>query len=306
MHRYYAFELTILSELCLPELLICAKQPPREVDVIITYGEVSSEGIDNPLSQGHSFQANRQMLWLRVPHVARFLVENGRTIIIDPMPGIDEASLRVFLLGSCFGALLMQRGLFLLHGNAIRVGEYAVSFTGQSGAGKSTLSGAFLRRGYSVLADDICAINAEGEVLPSFPQIKLWADAAKQLAVQTHSLRKIRSHLEKFALPIGEQFCTKPLPLSTVYVLRPYNQEKLSLTGFSGMAKLQPLKSQIYRRQYLKGLERDAVTFMRCGQLARTVSVSRIQRPNAGYALDALVDLIENDFAKRSIEHVCA
>ena len=44
------------------------------------------------------------------------------------------------------------------------------------------MAASLAKRGYSILADDVCAINADGEILPSFPQIKLWADAAKQLS----------------------------------------------------------------------------------------------------------------------------
>ena len=78
------------------------------------------------------------------------------------------------------------------------------------GSGKSTLSGAFFNRGYSILADDICAINNEGSVLPSFPQIKLWADVAKKLIINTQTLKKIRPNVDKFALPLKKQFISSP------------------------------------------------------------------------------------------------
>ena len=86
---------------------------------------------------------------------------------------------------SPFAALLLQRGLLPLHGCAIEVDGGAAVFVGRSGCGKSTLAGALRQRGYRVLADDICVISfsAAGEpmVLAAFPQLKLWADALKNL-----------------------------------------------------------------------------------------------------------------------------
>ena len=300
MYKYRAFQLTILSELAFPELLESADE---SVDVRIAFGDVSPQGIESPRGSGLSFQVNPQLLWLNIPNVARFLVSNGQTITIFPVEGADEASIRLFLLGSCLGALLMQRGLLLLHGNAIQVGKFSISFAGHSGAGKSTLSGAFFKRGYSILADDVCAINEKGEVLPSFPQIKLWADAAKHLAIDTTALRRIRPNIEKFAIPLNHQFYQNPMPLKIIYILHSHNKNTFELKNFSGMSKLQPLKNQLYRRQYLKGMDRARANFIQCGSLVSRIELARITRPNEGYSLQQLVDFVTEDLSNRGFEH---
>ena len=304
MYSYYAFALHIHSELAFPELLTSSNACPS--DLTITWGEVSSTGIDSDhQSKGLFFQATQSTLWLHVPKVARFLVTNGNQIIIDPIEGADEDSIRVFLLGSCMGALLMQRNLFLLHGNAIKIGDHCISFVGHSGAGKSTLSGAFFKRDYSILADDVCAISPQGQVIPSFPQIKLWFDAAKHLNIDTQALRKIRPHIEKFAVPLAHQYHADALPLKMVYVLQANNKDTFKFTAISGMQKLQPLRVNTYRRNYLRGLEKETSHFKQCAQIACQINVVKIERPNDGFKLDELVSLIQQDLMARELHHAC-
>lgn len=304
MYSYYAFNLLIRSELVFPELLPSPDNlPSNEPQITIKFGAVSVGGIDSSTSSGLFCQATETELWLHVPNIARFLVSNGEQITIDAVEGIDEDSIRLFLLGSCMGALLMQRDLFLLHGNAIKIGEHCISFVGHSGAGKSTLSGAFFKRGYSILADDVCAINTQGHVLPSFPQIKLWFDAATRLGIETQTLRKIRPLIEKFAVPLAEQFHCEALPLKAVYILHSHNKDEFDFETIAGMQKLPPLQNNTYRKAYLKGLAKDSNNFSQCAQIAGQVAVVRVTRPNEGFKLDQLVDLIEQDLQSRGLHH---
>ncbi|MDF1646830.1 MAG: hypothetical protein P1U61_07630 [Legionellaceae bacterium] len=302
MFQYYAFQLNIQSQLELPELLsrpdYLADMP---TDVVIEFGEVSPIGLSNPVAKGAFYQSNQNALWLNVPKVARYLIRNGSHITIAPDEASDQDSVRVFLLGSCMGALLMQRDLFLLHANAIKIGQHCISFSGHSGAGKSTLSGAFMRRGYSILADDVCAINPAGDVIPSFPQIKLWADSSKRLEVKTHALRRIRPELEKFSVPLDVQFCSANLPLKVVYILNSHNLDTFEFKAIEGMQKVLPLKNNTYRYQYLKGFDKVKAHLKQTGTLASRVSVVRITRPKAGFQLDELVNLVETDLAARGL-----
>ena len=302
MYYYHAFALHIHSDLAFPELLPCANAP--SADVTISFGPVSVSGLETPKQPtGLFYQATESELWLHVPNVARFLIRHGQQIIIDPVTGVDEDSIRVFLLGSCMGALLMQRDLFLLHGNAIKVGEHCISFVGHSGAGKSTLSGAFFNRGHSILADDVCAVSEAGQVIPSFPQIKLWFDAAKRLNIDTQALRRIRPLIEKFAVPLALQFQREALPLKMVYVLHAHNKDEFHFSKLTGMQKLQPLQVNTYRKSYLLGLGKKNAHFKRCAQIASKINLVRIERPNDGFKLDELVDLVQQDLTQCGLYH---
>src|SRR5690606_97236 len=106
-------------------------------------------------------------LLLQVDGVARYLVSGGRRITIDRDPAVEDDDVRLFLLGSVFGAMLHQRGDLVLHGSAIEWEGAAVVFMGFSGVGKSTTASAFRQRGHAVLTDDLCVVRpgADGRML---------------------------------------------------------------------------------------------------------------------------------------------
>ena len=301
MYNYRAFNLPIQSELKFPELLPLSCPINTDEAITITWGEVSAEGLGAAPTKGLYYQATTTELWLHVPNIARFLIRHGKHIIIDPVSGIDEDSVRLFILGSCMGALLMQRNLLLLHGNAVKIEERCITFVGHSGAGKSTLSGAFFKRGYSILADDICAITPQGDVLPSFPQVKLWFDTAHHLGIDTTTLRKIRPAIEKFAIPLKGQFHQNTLPLKVVYVLNSHNKDDFDFEPINGMHKLLPLQNHTYRKSYLKGLAKDRTHFAQCADLAKQIDLVRITRPHDGFKLDELVELVLQDLQCRGM-----
>jgi hypothetical protein len=179
--RYRAFGLAIRSCLPLPELLPADSGP---ADVEVEYGEVPAE-LPDALARGVRFQAAPGRLLLQVDGVARYLVSGGSRVTIARDPAAGDEDVRVFLLGSVFGALLHQRDDLVLHGSAIEWDGAAVVFMGFSGAGKSTLAAAFRKRGRPILTDDLCVVRPDGSgrmlAHPGFPEAKLWLDSLQEL-----------------------------------------------------------------------------------------------------------------------------
>ncbi len=294
---YSAYHLTILSELPLPELNAWeASNPPAEPDIHIRLGRIPPNGLAEGQQLGPFLWVSPLSLWLQVPHVARFLVTGGEEILIDPEPGIDEDSLRVFLLGSAFGALLFQRGHLVLHGNAIRIGDQCMVCVGHSGAGKSTLAAGFLRRGHEVLADDVVPVDADCRALPGFPRIKLWRDVSEKLAIDTTGLRRIRPNTEKFNLPVAGS--ANPLPIRWIYILDSDHIEAMKITPIQGMQRFQPLHNNTYRVRFLKGMVLKKEHLQLCGRLAGRIRLGRITRPRIGFTLDPMIDTILADIAE--------
>ena len=54
-----------------------------------------------------------------IPETAFYCIEDGRKITVSPLAGADPEKVRVYLLGTCMGALLMIRGMLPLHGSAV-------------------------------------------------------------------------------------------------------------------------------------------------------------------------------------------
>ena len=228
---YSAYGLSIWSEIELPELF-----PAREsehnsaTDVHITLGRVSESGLEDAGKTPDWFQASPDELWLDIEGIARFLITNGNRITIDPYPGGDKESIRLFLLGSAFGAILFQRSHFVLHGNAIRIGDQCLVCVGDSGAGKSTLAAGFMQRGYSIISDDVVPVDDKQRAIPGFPRIKLWQDTADKLGIDTRELQRIRPSDEKFNYPLLEGFQATPLPIRWIYALGMHDKDTVTLT----------------------------------------------------------------------------
>lgn len=303
IYYYTAFGLIIKSELVLDELLSHSSTVNEEYDVTINLGLVNPRGLPNATSTKRMFyQVTSTQSWFYIPDVARFLVMNGNQIIIEPLTDINARSIKLFVLNTCFGILLMQRNLFLLHGNAIKInGDQCISFLGNSGAGKSTLSGAFFKRGYSILADDICAINSENLVIPSFPRIKLCPDAAQKLQIDTCQLDTIMPNVNKFSIALGEQFCLTTPKIKMVYVLETHDQENIMISPLIGIKKLEALINNLYCKQYLTEQISTNNTVKQCMHIGSQINIACITRPKKGFKLDELVNTIEADFIQRRL-----
>jgi hypothetical protein len=207
---------------------------------------------------------------------------------------------RLFLLGSAFGALLHQRQDLVLHGSAIAIGDWSVAFVGISGAGKSTLAMAFQGKGFPILTDDLCVVRsafAGGPMLahPGPPQSKLWLDSLAQLKIGPENLRKIRPKLEKRAYPLSGAVAGAPLPLRKVYVLRPNNKGERKLVKLAGPAKFGALKNNTYRFGFVGGLGEKPAHFQQAMLLAQQAEVSLAFRPREPFELEEFVAIIEAD-----------
>lgn len=299
MSYYTYYGLDVHSDLPLPELN--RGRSTKTPDVIIRQGEVSAEGLDDGAVLGPFLQAAPQNLWLSVPNIARFLIRDGQEIIYEPYPGIDDESVRVFMLGSCTGALLFQRGHMVLHGNAFQVGDGCVICVGHSGAGKSTLAAAMMQHGYRIIADDVCPIDDEGCAIPGMPRIKLWQDSADKLGIETNDLERIRPELQKYNYPLNGSFCSTPLPVKAVYILNSHNESEFVVERIKGMDKFEPLKQNTYRFGYLKGMSMGNRHFKQCGELSKQIHLSRLTRPRAGFQVEELVDFILDDITQLGI-----
>ena len=303
---YRAYGLTIASQLALPELvperLPVALDGPSgnagPADVTIAQAPISRSGLPDGTQISPFAWVHEDTFWLEVPGVARFIVADGCRILFDPEPESDDASVRVFLLGSVLGALLFQRGLLLLHGNAIEVNGRCLVCLGPSGAGKSTLAAGLLQRGYRILADDVVPIDANCNAVPGFPRLKLWQDAASKLDMDTGGLDRVRPELNKFNLMIADRFCDTPLPVRWVYILSADPRGTFEVTPISGMKRFQPLRANTYRRRFMEGMALRPDHLARCGALASRIHLARVTRPRGGFEIDRLVDTLLADIEK--------
>ncbi len=276
----------------LPELAVQGfPSPPR---IRIHAGDILPE-LPARTAKGALFEVGPGRFLLRLDGIARYLVADGDRIVVDRAPASDEDSVRLFLLGSIFGALLHQRGLLPLHASAIETPRGAVLFAGPSGTGKSTLAAAFYRRGYRVIADEICALDEIG-VRPAIPRLALWPDAIDELGLWSDAVRQVRPTIKKFHIPVEPWLSPAPLPVHAIYFLSITNKPDFAVSRVSGVGKLQVLIDSTFRRQFIEGESANGY-MSRVTAAAGAIPISRLVR-SSGRSLRETADLLESDFTR--------
>lgn len=295
-YTYTAYGLHFESSFPLPELLPATHGNP---DITICYGEVPAS-LPQSSANGIAWQSAPGQMLLSVEAVARYLVVENREIRVHPLPGTREVDVRTFLLGSVLGALLHARQMLVLHASVIQTERGAVLFMGRSGAGKSTLLGAFLQRGYAMLADDKAGIilNEDGapQAVPGFPLIRLSEDAVKELRYPVHGCQ-LQQSLEKYVLPVA-RFYAKPLPLRAAYSLNVHNRTDIRLEQLQTLDQFQVLNRHTYRRRFLRQAEQRQAHFRILGAVSNHARVARVLRPDYPRLIDELRARIEEDMVR--------
>ena len=276
-HRYSVFGLRIASEICLPELHeACATLP---VDVEIREGRV-----DAPAELRDGYSAGPGGTVLSIPKVGRYLVRDGKEIVLDADPESSDRNRRLYLLGSALGALLHQRGLMPLHANTVVVGDRAIAFSGHSGAGKSTIAAWFHDRGYPVLTDDVCVLTfgPDGRPLaqPGIPRLRLWEEALKASGRDSGDHPRSFDDMDKYDVPIGATAALEAVPLDRVYLLRKAEADAAPATirRLVGAEAVDALVANTYRGAYLQAIGGTGTHLMTCVRIARTVRIFEASR----------------------------
>ncbi len=296
-YRYVALGLNIDSAIELPELGDAVRRDGA-ADIVIRWGDVARFGTAGGGRRDNVRWIDSGHFWLHADAVAHYLVGNGREITVMLEPGADPSAMRLYLLGSVCGALLVQRGMLVLHGNAIRIGDACLVCVGDFGAGKSTLAAGFVKRGFEVLADDVVPIDAEGRALSGFPRIKLWRDAAERLGFSTEGRQRILPRMDKYNLPIEAFDPHQRLPVRWIYHLTKGDAPDVRIEAITGLERFGLLRDNTYRSEYLEGQAMLAGHLKQCSELARDARLARVTRPRTGFALDLLIDKLLADVAQ--------
>ncbi|PFE04354.1 aldolase [Bacillus cereus] len=291
---YKAFGLTLLSEIPLPELPQLNNYE-NEVDVRIETADLSK--LWKELSSKKSaFVVEEELVMFQIPETATFCIQNGEKIIVSPMEGSDQDKIRLYILGTCMGALLMQRKILPLHGSAIAINGKVYAFVGRSGAGKSTLASALLSKGYQLLSDDVIAVSLSEDnipfVTPSYPQQKLWKESLDQFGMETTHYQPLFERETKYAVPVSSSFFNEPLPLAGVFELVKTENENVEIQRIEGLERLRTLLRHTYRNSLIPRLEMMEWHFMNSTNIVNKVEMFQLRRPISKFTAHDLVSTV--------------
>lgn len=153
----------------------------------------------------------------------------GRQIRVTWPEGLTIEDAAAYLLGPITGFVLRLRGVVCLHASAVSDAGRALALMAPAGFGKSSSGAVFARWGYTVLTDDILAIQEQDggfRVLPGWPHLRLWPSSVAALFGRHDALPRLsptHADWDKRYLDLAEspfRFGCDPVPLKMIYTGR--------------------------------------------------------------------------------------
>ena len=288
---YKAFGFSIVSEIPLPQLPQLGIEVESNIDIVITKEDLTKKWTEL-VEKDHVFVIQENLMMYKFGDIAIFAVQDGKRISVSPLKEFDEDTAGIIILGTCMGAILMQRKILPLHGSAIAIDGKAYAIVGDSGAGKSTLALAFLNRGFSLLTDDVIAVSLKDNipyVTPSYPQQKLWRDSLNSFGIKTDDFKSLLGRENKFCVPVSSNYSTDPLPLAGVVELVKTETKDISIRPIENLKRFYTFYYHTYRNFFIHKSGLMDWHFHTSAKILKQIEMYQLQRPTSGFSASQLV-----------------
>ncbi|WP_252189266.1 aldolase [Rossellomorea vietnamensis] len=303
---YSAFGLNIFSDLYFPELKVSSEYSnhKRSIQVKKSYLKELWAKVGD---YSKMYVVQEGYFLFKAPGVGIFCIQDGNKILYEPSGENDLGQLRLYILGTCMGALLIQRKILPFHGSSFSFNGKAYAIIGESGAGKSTLTSALINKGHRILTDDVIAISSKEYgvpyVYPSYPQQKLWEESLIEFNMDTSNFTALFKRETKYAIPVENHFINNPLPLGGVFELVKSESENVKLTTIDGLERLHIFYLHTYRNFLVQrfGLRKWHLRYT--ASFAKNIEVYRLTRPTSRFTANELATLIEETVLKEELVH---
>lgn len=297
INNYYVYGLNIKSEIEIDEF--------QKIDMIsddkivnIKNGVMSKE-IKDDILNGSKIKLSKDKIWFHIPNIATYCISNGNEIIVEVAKEADMQLMKVYLMCSCLGFIMIQRNMIAIHGGVIEMDDKAVIFTGDRGAGKSTLTTALRQKGYNFISDDVASIEIDKVpyVMPGFPYQKLCESAMDKFGYDKESHTSFMSDKEvKYIVPALDQFVYEGRELVGIVKLTVGDVNEVTIEEIRGAEKLNNIIENIYRGEYIKYLGKmDSIYLKQCIDIAKNIRFFKITRPANKFTVDEQIDLIKRN-----------
>lgn len=225
--------------------------------------------------------------------VCRLRVRGGRELDVLALPNAIEDDLALAVGGAGLALLLEQRGVFVLHGSCVAIGDAAICLMGPPGAGKSTLATALHRRGHALISDGMTAVVFDGSiarVLPGWPAVKLLPDAAVHLGFDVDAAPRVHSSSTKALCRIDAPAATSfAPPLKLAIALLAGHPPAFEPLG-AGSATVELIRNFFLIEEL--GQVTQASIFERAAHLAGLVRSASLRRGNRLGEIDTAIQLM--------------
>ncbi|WHY85212.1 aldolase [Neobacillus novalis] len=298
---YKAFGFSVISEIPLPELLH-VENIGDSIDIEVKIEDLTKKWFELSDEQ-NAFVIKENLVMFQVPNIATFSIEEGKKIAVSLLRENDEDVIRLYILGTCMGAILMQRKILPLHGSAVAIDGKAYAFVGNSGAGKSTTASALLNHGYQLLSDDVIAISLSLDgsipfVTPSYPQQKLWQDSLTILGMESNDYRPIYGREDKYCIPVSSKFLSAQIPLAGVFELKKTENKEFKICPINSLERFYTLYRNTYQNCFIQNLGLMDWHFNTTAKIIDKIDIYQIHRPVSGASSTQIVSQILKTISK--------
>jgi|GEM_PF-1108389 len=294
VYKYKIFGLYVLSDF----KMNCYKADFDKEDVRIkldTYLE------NDDIKDGFSF-VDVDVCAFNIKDLGCFNVSNGNTILISIIPGVEERLVELFTLGTAFGAIMIQKNNFPLHGSVVTNGSETFAIVGESGAGKTTLAAAFANRGWKIVTDDVVRlVEKDGmfHVNSSYPSQKIWRETANKLGLDITKSDLVRNRFDKFYYEFRERFFDKSIQLDSVIEIVKCEVENVKIEELNKRDSLGLLIRNTYRYEIIEASGTINLHFSYMADVNRKIKCYKIRRPIKGFSVNEQINCITNFLGDR-------
>lgn len=193
--------------------------------------------------------------WMEIPEVARYLVEDGQRLTVEPFEGADPEEVARFAASTPAAAAYLQRGLPVLHAGVAVGPKGAIVLAGDSSAGKSILLEALLSRRWAIVSDDMAPLS----ISPGSFQV----------------------------------LAAEPLDITAIWLLATSNERNVKVTDITGAARFRRLNGAAYNSRISAALlDRRANFAALSGLAASAIPIRALSRPRKGRTVEELADIV--------------
>ena len=286
MFFYKVYGVTVASELLFPQLVVC--EDTTRYDVIIKEAEFSAE-IEQKTVQ-HYCEFGKAYSWL-CNTTCQLQVYDGKRITYALTGKGNPEWLQTYILGYGMSMLALQRDMLPIHCSVVADEKGAVLIAGESGAGKSTATTAFLKEGYTLMADDMAWADGE-KVYPAFPYQKLCRDVVEREGYDLDELIYIDEQKDKFLARYRGTFSTEGRPMKGFLLLYLTSEQKVTVQEVNGLDRLHVYVGNLFLRKLMTREQKYAPYIGQIGlKMASRVPLLCIGRPMEGDTADEVVKI---------------
>ena len=296
---YTCYGLLLSSDIELPELTemndssICDNYPLIKIKIFHQTEILPPEAVQtNP----HIWHCNGAT-HITIPDVVGFFIKDGNEIRITPGQLSSSQIIRSLLFGPAMAALLFQRGIVVMRGATIQIGNYAMLIIGRSGVGKSTLAARLVSRGHKIIADDIAPLDENCAALQGPAQIKLWRESLDLLNISAENIPRVRPEIQRFRLPCQATDSSEPLKVRWIYVMESGKEMGHHINKLSGINKFRQINNNLYNSSMLASDVLRANYLAWCGRLSSMATMTEISRDARGEDINVIANYILSELS---------